>query len=303
MTLRVLFLTSPEINYQEDLIHEGLDELLGPDNVWCYPYKDYSRFQYNLYEAAEPDAPHRQPLQPDQILAERDRFDAVVVGSVRPEAVELWREWQGLFPPLPVALLHGEEVEGWPGGLRYTHRFKMQLYPAEHSEDLSPLPLAAASRAMMPAEVERDIDVSFVMRPTVEIRLWCAELLRRAGHMVLLGADLPREQFCWLLNRSRIAISLRGVAWDTFRYWEIPYHGALLLSEPLPIVLPDNFVDGESAVFFRGPADLLDQIDTLLADPARLERIAANGRRLAHEKHTTLARARYLLTQLGVWPG
>jgi len=301
--LDVLFLTNPEISYHEDLLHEGLDQLLGPEHVFCYPYKGYEKFQYNLYvDPGDPPPPHRPPVDLDDVLRRRESFQAVIVGSIRPETVSLWREIQDAFTHCPVALLHGEEREGWPTGVRSTHRFKMQMRPAEKSPDLFPLPLCVSPRVMLPVETERDIPVSFVVRPTVELRLWCAELLRRQGYTVLVGADIPREQFCWILNRSKIAVSVRGVAWDTFRYWEIPYQGALLLSERLPILIPDNFVDGESAVFFDGPKDMLDKIEALLGDEDRLNRIAENGRRLARQKHTSLARARYVLEHLGLAP-
>jgi len=297
----ILFLTSPRINYQEDILHEGFDSLLGPEHVFCYPYKDYGLFQYNLYDGQD-DTPHRQAVDLSEIIGRSDSFSAVIVGSIRPEALGTWRTMQDRFTHCPVALLHGEEQGGWPGDVRYTHRFKMQMYPVEQTRGLFPLPLAAPPRVMLPAEVERDIDVSFVARPTVEIRIWCAELLRRQGYSVFLGVDMPREQFCWILNRSKIAVSLRGVAWDTFRYWEIPYHGAVLLSERLPILIPDNFIDGESAVFFGGPGEMLDKAAALLADQPRLARIAENGRKLSREKHTSAARARYVLEKMGFTP-
>ncbi len=297
----VLFLTSPKINYQEDILHEGFDELLGPEHVVCYPYKDYGDFQYNLYVGSD-GCPHRQALSLPEIISRRGSFSAVIVGSIRPDTLATWRTIQDRFTHCPVALFHGEEQGGWPGDVRYTHRFKMQMYPIEKTNDLFPLPLAAPPRVMLPVEVERDIDVSFVVRPTVEVRTWCAELLRRRGYTVLLGMDIPREQFCWILNRSKIAVSLRGVAWDTFRYWEIPYHGALLVSERLPILIPDNFVDGESAVFFGSPGEMLDKIEALLADEPRLARIAENGRKLSRERHTSVARARYVLEKMGLCP-
>lgn len=299
--LRVLYLTSPSINFQEDILHEGFDELLGPENVVCYPYKDYSRFQYNFGTVGPQDGPgHRRALALGDLLAESRTFDAVVVASVRRQPVNLWRKLHTRFEHCPVAWFHGEEAGDWPQGVRYTHRFKMQLYPFEKEPDLSPLPLAAPPRVMLPARTERDIAVSFVARPTVASRVECADLLRERGFTVLLGVDLPRDQFCWLLNRSRIAVSLRGFAWDTFRYWEIPYHGALLLSERLPILIPDDFVDGESAVFFESLPAMLDKIAGLLSDPGRLTRIAAAGQRLSWEKHTAAARARYVLRTLGL---
>lgn len=297
----ILFLTSPRINYLEDILHEGFDELLGPEHVFCYPYKDYGRFQYNLYDTQD-DPPHRRAVDLSEVIDRSGLFSAVIVGSIRREALDTWRTIQNRFAHCPVALFHGEEQGGWPAGVRYTHRFKMQMYPAEQTKNLFPLPLAVPPRVMLPSEVERDIKVSFVARPTVELRAWCAELLRRQGYSVYLGVDMPREQFCWILNRSKIAVSLRGAAWDTFRYWEIPYHGAVLLSERLPILIPDNFVDGESAVFFSSPGEMLDKAEALLADPPRLTRIADNGRRLSREKHTAVARARYVLEKMDLAP-
>jgi hypothetical protein len=153
---------------------------------------------------------------------------------------------------------------------------------------------------MLPAEMERDIRVSFVARNTRPLRSECARLLAEAGFLVLLDVDISREQFCWMLNRSQIAISVRGFAWDSLRYREIPYHGALLLSQRLPIVIPDNFVDGESAVFFDDPIDMMEKVRLLLADEGRMAAIAAAGRRLCREKHTAAARARYLLDRMGL---
>ncbi|MCL6581414.1 MAG: glycosyltransferase [Firmicutes bacterium] len=297
----LLFITSPEINFLEDILHEGLDEVLGPERVWCFPYKDYSSFQYNLYPPSPDQPPHREPVSLTQLLDQRDRVAGVIVGSVRVPAVEAWQAIQDYFAGRPVALVNGEETRPpyWPPVSR-TVRFKMDLLPAEMAPDLLPLPLAAPPRAMLPEEVPRDIDVSFVARPTTEARRRYAEVLEREGFLVILGEGVPREQFCWILNRSKISVSLRGAAWDTFRYWEIPYHGALLMSERLPVIIPDDFVDGESAVFFDSPEDMLARIRALLGDPGRLARIAANGRRLCREKHTAAARARYVLERMGL---
>jgi hypothetical protein len=301
VTPTVLFITSPKIDFLQDIIHEGLDELLGPERVICYPYKDYSRFQYNLYPESAQKRPHRMPVGRLRLLETRDSVDAVVVGSIRGQAVETWAELQDEFTHCPVAILHGEERDDpWPDGIRYTHRFKMDLLPEQSEPDLFPLPLAAPARVMLPEDLPRDIDVSFVARSTQGIRRQCAEALSREGFLVLMDADLPREQFCWILNRSKIAVSTSGAAHDTFRYWEIPYHGALLLSQRLPILIPDNFVDGRSAVFFDTPEEMTARIHELLADPDRLAEIAANGRRLSHEKHTAKARARYMLERMGL---
>jgi hypothetical protein len=297
----ILYITSPKIRFLEDIIHEGLDELLGPDNVYCYPYKDYSRFQYNLYPESAAKELHRKPIGRSRLMELGNEVTAVVIGSARAEAIATWRSIEDLFPDQPVGILNGEEdFVPWPTDIRYTHRFIMDFLPEHQEPGVYPLPMAAPPRVMLPEDVPRDIAVSFIARNTRDVRIRCAELLRKAGFMVLMDADLPREQFCWILNRSKIAVSTRGAAHDTFRYWEIPYHGALLLSQRLPILIPDNFVDGESAVFWDTPEEMVAKIRELLADPDRLARIAAAGRRLSWEKHTASARARYLLEKMGV---
>lgn len=288
----------------EDILHEGLDELLGPERVWCFPYKDYSRFQYNLLPLSAQQNPHRHPIGRARLREQGDSIAAVVVGSARPDALTVWQELQHLFPDQPAALVNAQwyPVPVWPPGLRYTHCFTKDLLPEDRAPGLYPLPYAAPTRVMLPVETERDIPVSFVARATLPIRSRCAEILEREGFLALLDVDVPREQFCWILNRSKIAVSVRGYAWDTLRYWEIPYHGALLLSQRLPIVIPDNFVDGESAVFFDSLEDMVDKIRLLLADENRLGLIAAAGKKLSWEKHTAVVRARYVLDKMGVLP-
>ena len=82
---------------------------------------------------------------------------------------------------------------------------------------------------------ERDIDVAF-LGPTSPERAGVAAGLReleRDGAVVqsAMAASLPWEDYMQVLARSRIAVSVRGLGYDTYRYWEIPYAGALLLSE------------------------------------------------------------------------
>lgn len=296
----MLFITGQKINMLEDILHEGLDELLGPDRVYCFPYKDYSRFQYNLYPPSSQDSFHRKPPSLLEILNMGPSLAAVIVGTIRDESLAVWRIIREYLPSCPIALVHGEETYDWPADVFCTHRFKMNLLPGDSDPHLHPLPMAVPPRVMMAQEVERDIPVSFAARNTHGLRRQCAEALRSKGFLAWLSVDLPREQFCALLNRSKISISVRGADYDVFRYWEIPYHGALLLSQRVPILIPDNFVEGESAMFFDGPEEMLDKIHALLADEDELARIARNGTMLAREKHTAVARARYALGKMGV---
>jgi hypothetical protein len=298
----LLFITSPVINMGEDILHEGLDSLLGPERVHCYPFKDYAAFQYNLYPPMVDDVPHRRPIGIARLLEHRNDIAGVVLFTRRP-APQTWARIRGYFPEVPVALVNGEERGSrlvFPPGLGCTHRFQFDLYPDEAQAGLYPMAMAAPERVMLAEETPRDIDLSYVVRNTNPLRIEVAHVLEREGFLVLVDADIPREQFCWILNRSKIAVSVRGAATDTFRYWEIPYHGALLASSRPRTLIPDNFVDGESAVFFDEPEELVVKVRALLADETRLGRIAAAGKKLCHEKHTAAARARYLLETMGL---
>lgn len=108
------------------------------------------------------------------------------------------------------------------------------------------------------------------------------------------GAEYLRD-----LHRARVAVSLRGRGYDTFRYWEIPWCGALLVSEALPIVIPDNFHPGVEAVFVRPDlSDLCARIAHLLEHEDERVAIAAAGRALLLARHTCRARAERLLEWL-----
>ena len=85
------------------------------------------------------------------------------------------------------------------------------------------------------------------------------------------------EAYAIMLRSSRIGLNCFGMGFDTVRYWELPAHGAMLLSERLPIRIPENFVDGESAVFFDTVQELEEKLAYYLAQPEESAEIAAAG--------------------------
>jgi hypothetical protein len=162
-----------------------------------------------------------------------------------------------------------------------------------------PLPFGIVDTGFEPSG-EKNVDVAFLASPTSPERAGVvAELreLERDGVVVQVAtaANLPWSDYIELLSRSRIALSVRGLGYDTYRYWEIPYAGALLLSEPPRTVIPGNFVDGREAVF--APRESLGQrARELLGQETRA--IAEAGRRKLLEQHTSVHRAQTVLDQL-----
>jgi hypothetical protein len=147
--------------------------------------------------------------------------------------------------------------------------------------------------------------------PTIPVRIRLVHELRRMkrvgfrvyvpeeadwhSHVWQESSRLPWEEYMRLLASSRICISVRGAGFDTYRYWEIPYAGSLLLAERPQTVIPDNFVDGEEAVF--APVELLGEVARRLLERDTTA-IAAAGREKLLRSHTSVARAQVVLDRL-----
>ena len=98
-----------------------------------------------------------------------------------------------------------------------------------------------------------------------------------------------------LLKKSKVGLSLRGVGYDTWRYWEIACSGAALLSQRLPIYIPNDFVDGESAIYFSNFEGLKQKFEKYVIKSSEWKEIAKNGQKHFFKFHTPKKRAEYLL--------
>lgn len=199
---------------------------------------------------------------------------------------------------------------------------------------IHPLPFSVTAAALSAAPTDaRDIDISFVGRASHRKRVRAVNLLRRmkgirfeggvyldvsdrrsklaASWLGIAAAKLmgdPRasasaqagklgpEQYRSLLQRSKMALSLRGGGFDTVRYWEIVASKALLISEPPDIVIPHNFEHGRHAVFCRHDLRDLPAIVRRFRhdDRTRHEMVEAGYQHLLNF-HTSERRAAYLL--------
>ncbi len=176
---------------------------------------------------------------------------------------------------------------------------------------LVPLPFAAVPIGVPRAE-RRTYDVAFLGAATHPLRARVVEELRALGEegydVLVPGVPLREEdRYMWdvrlpwvrymhLLSSSKIAISVRGDGFDTYRYWEIPYAGALLLAETPQTVIPDNFVDGIEAVFAE--PEQLGAAARRLLESDEVERIAAAGQAKLMARHLSRHRAQTVLEHL-----
>jgi Glycosyl transferases group 1 len=258
--------------------------------------------------------------------------DAVVIGSLRSGIRTIVDEVLGLAGRPPVVYIDGEDlfyvlgvlphVDVYfkrelvlPGGAsrlrELARRVRRRMRQRKEVRDrlADPVGVARAGNARLrplpfgwvgplPEPQPKEFDVTFLNRPTSPQRAVVrAQLERLAADGVRVRLLAEGESLDWwsymdILARSRIGVSVRGLGYDTFRYWEIPAAQALLLAETPRIVIPGNFVDGREAVF--APVDrLVERIPGLLADGT--EAIARAGHERLLEAHTSVQRGQTVL--------
>ena len=219
------------------------------------------------------------------------------------------------------------------GGVRGRLGWSTWGADATLSQRAYPLPFAAVLETIptVPA-LQREIDVSYAGRISHPKRRKAVEMLSQAPGIKFQGAiyaeandrqskflsGLPRflikltgdpvvtvaqkgvklsqVEYHTLFGRSKMALSIRGGGFDTLRYWEIVASGTLLLSEQPDIEIPNNFVHGKHALFFRPDlSDLVDLVRIYARDPQGCATIAAEGYKHLLQYHTCERRAEYFL--------
>ena len=95
-----------------------------------------------------------------------------------------------------------------------------------------------------------------------------------------------------------ICLNLKGRGNDTVRYYEIPAHRALLLTEKIDITLENAFTDGETCVSFESPEEMKEKIIFCLDNPDYRDKIRLAGFNWFNEHHTSKVRAQQFLNKI-----
>ena len=157
---------------------------------------------------------------------------------------------------------------------------------------------------------DKEYDFCFISSPNTPYRIKISKILEKFASRYDLKVFLNLKKFendkdpriPWLdfvdiIQKSKMAISLPGVGFDTFRYWEIPYYGTCLVSPYLPIEILNNFKDMQSAIFFSNISQLEKKILNTLKDDS-WENIAMEGHKKFNEYHSSEQRARRFIENL-----
>jgi len=302
---RVLFVLHPRPHYGIDVLFDGLCSVLGDERVVDFPWKPWLHGQAPERLRNYPCTLERRgeavPLDDVVRRLEAGWFDVVLYGDLEQDLEQAAaRRIMAAAGDVPVFLVdaldecHDTRPEALErlGLSSVAGLFKREMLACvDHGPNVYPLPFAYLD-GRIPADVSG---------PRTERLFWAGhrEFGLRRLYLERLEAVLGRrfereyspEEYARALGQARIGLNIFGFGFDTVRYWEIPAHGCMLLSERPPIRIPHNFRDGESAVFFDDLADLEEKLAYYLAHPEESRAIAVAGHEHLKQYHTASARA------------
>ena len=305
----VLFITQPQSHYGLDVLYDGLCAVLGDDRVVEHPWKPMLHGETPREMEQYPCAVDRagEPMALDEILARlrAGYFDVVLFGDLdkRIGLAEI-RDIVHAAGSTPWFLLDAQDecTDFFRGALEFLGLeaacgyFKREMLACfDYGPRVAPFPFAYPDHRV-PLEVSGP-------RPQLLFyagQRWCGlRELYLSRIEALLGETFDRtydqEGYVEAMRRSLMGLSAFGGGFDTVRYWELPANGCMLLSERLPIRVPYDFIDGETAVLFDDLPGLEEKVKHYAAHCDEAADIARAGHEHLKRRHTGSARARQVL--------
>lgn len=151
---------------------------------------------------------------------------------------------------------------------------------------------------------QRGHDVSFIasspsnpLRSVIANHLkYTCENLNLKAFIYVEEGQIDRPTYLRILADSKTSVSVKGLGWDCYRYWEIAAKGILLISDISPILIHKDFND---ALKF----DNLNSLETILkfvkdTPDEILESLALKLLMHTKEHHTPKKRAQYILDKI-----
>ncbi len=306
---RILYVIHPNPHYGIDVLYDGLCELLGDEHVVDFPYKPtlhgeiiekYRHYPCNanrkgirkslntVLDELRSGAYDLVVFADCEIKIGRDNLMAIAAaaGDTPLCLVDATDTFDDMRLPLACAI----------GISPQTPCFKREMMTAiDYGVNTFPMPFAYMD-SRVPGELkeERDLDVFWAGQRAFGTRRHYLEYLEKTFNRAF-GGKFTQEAYTQTLGRTRIGLNLAGAGFDTVRYWELPAHGAMLLSERLPIHIPFDFEEGKEAVYFSDLHECADKLRYYLEHPEEAAMIARAGREKFRECHTASARARQFL--------
>lgn len=279
-----------------DGLADGFMRWLGKERVRLHlllgPSAEIQEFQYfhSVYEWAK-HGTWEWPIKETELL---------VISTRQIEQVSDWIAEQHFS--CPIATLDPrdkpcDEIQELTAGSYVQVSFKLELpYTADPNTRAFPCPHGLVPEELPPLKpyAERSIPVLFMGGVSNATRPVLAEALQKIPGAKVALSPLPRKEYLQLLTDTQIGVACYGAGFGSYRYWEIPYCGALLVAQPLPIVVPRNFQREKQALFYMTPSELLETVQWALSHPTEAAEIAKAGTLHLLQHHLSLHRAQWV---------
>jgi len=251
--LDILFLTKEIPDYIHDAVHLGLCQL--GCNVLDYPDKP------SLHGTKSPKFHSDQLLFNLPRVKLRKKADLMIVTSLaydyNPMGTDKWKksvvEAEIIFEPARTVALDGsDKVETILPLLKrdYSCVFKREMFK-KPSEGWHPMQFAAIQEPYLYRYYDtRDLDFTYMAAPSCDFRSKVAHYLRAFSEkhgmksIVFCGAPtLARSTYLDNLSRSRCSVSVQGMGYSCYRYFEIPAKGTVMVAQDVGIPFDNDFDD------------------------------------------------------------
>ena len=318
----ILYITTPENDYLQDLLLSGLIQKLGHHRIHDVPFSKRIYFPRKTYPAVMIKRKRLSLVKRLFRAFQPENIGLVIVASCKPLACELYKTLLPKIPQdVPRVFIDGGDRREIGGDLDrlaaptlfddiesirpFDLIFERELFKDDdHDRHLLPLQLGFAPDFIPQAQ-----------EPTYDVTFWCVEsnpirsavLDRLQPHFDCVANGSVRGQnfrkykrkgkrYLEELARCNIVINFPGVGWDCQRYWEAPSVGAAMVSPSTPLIIPNDFEDETHIVRCADDgSDIIDVCQRLLDEPERRQRIAQAGQEWALTHHTDVARAQAVL--------
>ena len=317
--MKILFCATSFKDFGMDILFDGLCRVLGTENILEYPNKEFLHGKTRHRLAMYPDAFNYPTVKSDtekMIMLRNGEFDAVIFGC-RPETEiaisdKLTKEFYETFRILkennkgtPVYIIDHGDQQGI--NMRVWSELNAKLYfkreymkDEDFGSDVVPITFSYSEK-YIPATIDtpRTNTLFWVGRdyPRMTIRTPYLSLLAKETG-INLSERMERPEYAERMLKHKIGLSLRGYGYDTSRYWELPAFGVMLFSEKLKMRIPYDYTEGENAVFFENPSEMMDKLKYYTEHESEVDRIRMNGNAWFHKYHTSVKRAEQVLEKI-----
>ena len=252
----------------------------------------------------------------DEVISRIDEFDLIVLASPRKHNTDALIDlMQSCEIKRPIFILDGEDYTTvrWDliKQLNPTVYFKreyidsppdtyqLERYLMEGRVKIVPFPFSSPIPTVEPKP--KDIDIFMSSAGSWPSRQKaCAALKNVFGSRFVGNTDtfVPYHDYLDMVNRSKIAISMRGHGFDTLRFWELFSFETMVISDRLPLIRPFPFEHNTHTIYVNNIDELIESVQHFLDNNTERERIAKAGNAHLRTHHTTRARAQQLLGHL-----